>query len=66
MNARDTTTALLELYSEPYLRLASALEAKGDNSAASGAYAEFLEHISADDYRRGDIQHKIQLLAGSQ
>lgn len=53
------------LYAEPYVRLASALEAKGDRPAAARAYGQFLEHISQDDYRRGDIQHKIQLLAGS-
>jgi len=108
MNARDTTTALLEyglatetdstdvelilgmgrayvlahrpadaaaqfqraaqlepVYAEPYLRLASALEAKGDKPAAANAYVQFLQRLSQDDYRRGDIQHKLQLLAGS-
>ena len=53
------------LYAEPYVRLASALEAKGDRPGAAAAYAQFLQHISQDDYRRGDIQHRIQLLAGS-
>ena len=108
MNARDTTTALMEyglatetdstdvelilgmgraylqarrpadaatqfqravqlepLYAEPYLRLASALEAKGDKAAASRAYVQFLQRVTQDDYRRGDIQHRIQLLAAA-
>jgi two-component SAPR family response regulator len=53
------------LYAEPYLRLASALEVKGDKPAAAKAYVQFLQRLSQDDYRRVDIQHKLQLLAGS-
>jgi len=108
MNARDTTTAVLEyglatetdstdvelilgmgrayllanrpadaalqfqravrlepIYAEPYLRLASALETRGDKPGAAKAYVQFLQRTSQDDYRRGGIQQKLQLLAAS-
>jgi tetratricopeptide (TPR) repeat protein len=54
------------LYAEPYARLAFALEASGDRRAAAAAYTLLLTHYTEADYRRPDIQQRIQRLTTSQ
>ncbi|HKW10796.1 MAG TPA: tetratricopeptide repeat protein [Gemmatimonadaceae bacterium] len=57
--------ALEPHYAAPYLLLASALEASGDKPGAADAYARFLTHVTHDDYRRADVEHKILALKAS-
>ena len=54
--------ALEPLYAAPYQLLGSALELAGDRIGAVAAYDAFLNHIEQSDYRRSDIQHKIDVL----
>ena len=57
--------ALEPLYAGPYVFLAEALQQSGDKAGAADAYNGFLAHATQSDYRRADIQHKIQLLTST-
>ena len=57
--------ALEPLYASPYVDLGSALQSAGDKIGAVDAYSKFLAHATQSDYRRPDIERRIQSLGAA-
>ena len=57
--------ALEPMYASPYVLLGSALQDTGDKTGAVAAYSKFLMHATQSDYRRADIERKIQALGAA-